>query len=98
MTTSNVIQKLKKFETTVFQEWGFISETFEIPNENTNCKIVIKVITNSGGDNINDYEIYFNGITFGQWSEEFNVNSLGTNYQNFPVPYLQIIFATLLCN
>ena len=83
-TTSNVIQKLKKFETTIFQEWGFISETFEIPNENTNCKIVIKVITNSGGDNIDDYEIYFNGITFGQWSEEFNVNSLGTIYQSFP--------------
>jgi hypothetical protein len=83
-TTSNVIQKLKKFETTIFQEWGFISETFEIPNENTNCKIVIKVVTNSGGDNINDYEVYFNGITFGQWSEEFNVSSLGTTYQTFP--------------
>jgi hypothetical protein len=29
-TTSNIVQKLKKFDTSIFQNWSFISETFEI--------------------------------------------------------------------
>jgi hypothetical protein len=83
-TTSNVIQKLKKFETSLFQQWGFISETFPIPNESTNIRLVIKIVTTSGGDNIDDYEFYLNGISFGQWSEEFNVVSLGVSSEAFP--------------
>jgi hypothetical protein len=83
-TTSQVVQNLKTFNTSISNQWGFISETFEIPNESTNFKIVMKIITNTGGDNINDYEFYFNGISLGQWSEEFNVVSLGVFSQTFP--------------
>jgi hypothetical protein len=83
-TTSNVIQKLKKFDTSLFQQWGFVSETFAIPNESTNIRLVIKIVTTSGGDNIDDYEFYLNGISFGQWSEEFNVVSLGVSAEAFP--------------
>jgi hypothetical protein len=83
-TTSQVVQNLKTFNTSISNQWAFISETFEIPNESTNFKIVIKVITNTGGDNINDYEFYFNGISLGQWSEEFNVVSLGVSSEIFP--------------
>jgi hypothetical protein len=84
-TTSQVVQKLKTFNTSVSNQWIFISETFEIPNENTTVRLVIKIVTNSGGDNINDYEFYVNGISFGQWSEEFNVVSLGVDSDPFPV-------------
>jgi hypothetical protein len=83
-TTSNVIQKLKKFDTSLFQQWGFVSETFAIPNESTNIRLVVKIVTTSGGDNIDDYEFYLNGISFGQWSEEFNVVSLGVSAEAFP--------------
>jgi hypothetical protein len=83
-TTSNVVQKLKKFDTSLFQQWGFVSETFAIPNESTNIRLVIKIVTTSGGDNIDDYEFYLNGISFGQWSEEFNVASLGISAEAFP--------------
>ena len=83
-TTSQVIQNIKTFNTSISNQWGFISETFDIPNESTNFKLVIKIVTNSGGDNINDYEFYFNGISLGQWSEEFNVVSLGISPVNFP--------------
>jgi hypothetical protein len=83
-TSSNVIQKLKKFDTSLFQQWGFISETFAIPNESTNIRLVVKIVTTSGGDNIDDYEFYLNGISFGQWSEEFNVVSLGVTPEVFP--------------
>jgi hypothetical protein len=83
-TTSQVVQKLKTFNTSILNQWGFISETFEIPNENTTIRLVIKIVTSQGGDNINDYEFYINGISFGQWSEEFNVVSLGVSPVNFP--------------
>jgi hypothetical protein len=83
-TTSQVVQKIKTFNTSISNQWGFVSETFEIPNESTNFKIVIKIITNTGGDKINDYEFYFNGISLGQWSEEFNVVSLGVYPEAFP--------------
>ena len=83
-TTSQVIQELKTFETSLFQEWGFISETFTIPDENTNLRIILKIITTDGGVTSADYEIYFNGITVGQWSEEFNVTSLGIETEEFP--------------
>ena len=83
-TTSQVVENLKTFSTSISNQWGFISETFEIPEESTNFKLVIKIVTNTGGDNINDYEFYFNGISLGQWSEEFNVVSLGVYPESFP--------------
>jgi hypothetical protein len=83
-TTSVIVQNLKKFETSLFNSWGFISETFEIPNENTNLRLVIKVTMLEGGSSPSDYQIYFNGLSLGQWSEEFNTKSLGVDTENFP--------------
>lgn len=83
-TTSQIVQELKTFETSLFQEWGFVSATFDVADENTNLKIVIKIVTVAGGSTPEDYEFYFNGITLGQWSEEFNVTSLGVNTEPFP--------------
>ena len=83
-TTSVTIQKLKKFDTSLYQNWAFISETFDIPNENTNLRLVIKVTMLEGGEFSSDYQIYFNGLSFGQWSEEFNSQSLGINGTTFP--------------
>ena len=40
--TSQIIQNFKTFQTSLFSGWGFISETFQIPNKNTNIRIVIK--------------------------------------------------------
>jgi hypothetical protein len=83
-TTSITIQKLKKFETSIFQAWSFISETFEIPNENTNLRLILKVTMLQGGSLTSDYQIYFNGLSLGQWSEEFNTKSLGVTSSAFP--------------
>ena len=83
-TTSQTIQELKTFETSLFQRWSFISETFTIPDENTNLRIILKIVTTDGGATSGDYEFYFNGITVGQWSEEFNVTSLGVESEDFP--------------
>jgi len=83
-TTSLVVQKLKTFPTTIFQNWAFVSETFEIPNENTELRAVLKITANSGGINTSDYQFYVNGITVGQWSEEFSATSLGVTPDVFP--------------
>lgn len=83
-TTSVIVQKLKKFDTSLYQNWGFLSETFETPNENTNLRLVIKVTMLEGGDLPSQYQIYFNGLTLGQWSEEFNTQSLGVTPNTFP--------------
>jgi hypothetical protein len=83
-TTSLIVQKLKTFETTIFQSWGFISNTFETPNEYTNLRIVIKIKYLPGGASESDYQFYLNGITLGQWSEEFNTTSLGVTPEVFP--------------
>ena len=83
-TTSLIVQKLEKFETTLFQNWAFISKTFDIPNEYTNLRAVIKITSLAGGASPTDYQFYLNGITLGQWSEEFNTTSLGVTPQVFP--------------
>jgi hypothetical protein len=77
LATSEIVQHLKTYETDIFGRWSFISETFDLLDENAEFRIVIKIVTNSGGDNINDYQFYLNGISAGQWSEEFNAVSLG---------------------
>ena len=83
-TTSLIVQKLETFTTTLFQNWGFISGTFEIPDEFTNLRAVIKIVTVDGGLTTESYQFYLNGITVGQWSEEFNTTSLGVTPQAFP--------------
>jgi hypothetical protein len=83
-TTSLVVQNLKTYQTDVFENWAFISQTFEIPNEFTNLRLVIKINTESGGLSSSDYQFYINGISLGQWSEEFNTRSLGVVPENFP--------------
>ena len=84
-TTSAIVQKLKVFPTTLFDAWGFVSETFEIPNENTELRAVIKITTNTGGVSSSDYRFFINGITVGQWSEDFNTTSLGVTPETFPL-------------
>ena len=83
-TTSLVVQKLKTFPTTIFGNWSFVSETFEIPDESTDLRAVIKIVTNSGGVTSGDYQFYINGVTVGQWAEDFNSTSLGVTPQTFP--------------
>jgi hypothetical protein len=83
-TTSETIRVFNDFPTTIYQSWAFISGTFDIPNENTQFRILLKIVTNTGGASEDDYNFYFNGISVGQWSEEFNSTSLGVSAINFP--------------
>jgi hypothetical protein len=76
-TTSLIVEKTKTFPISIFNKWQFVSETFEIPNENTDLRLIIKIIAQDGGGSIYDYRSYINGISLGQWNENFNATSLG---------------------
>ena len=75
-TTSSDVENLNTFDTSLNARWGFVSGTFEIPNENTTMRAVIKATFN-GGASTSSEAFYVNGVTVGQWSEEHNNISLG---------------------
>jgi len=75
--TATVVQNLKTFTSTLYQKWGFISETFEIPDVSAQLRIVFKIKVFEGSAGPEDNQFYFNGISFGQLTEEFNTSSLG---------------------
>jgi hypothetical protein len=83
-TTSQIIQTFKDFSIATFQGWGFVSGTFEIPLENTDLRIIMKISVGTGGALPADYQFYINGLSLGQWSEEFNATSLGVTTETFP--------------
>lgn len=78
------VQNLKRFTNIIQDEWAFISETFELPSDSSNFRLVIKIQLNDAGSLPSDYIFNFNGISVGQWSEEFNTTSLGVNTIDLP--------------
>ena len=83
--TLTLVQNLKNFTSSIYQEWGFISETFEIPNVSADLRIVFKINLFEASIGSENNNFYFNGITFGQWNEEFNAYSLnGTETTTVP--------------
>jgi hypothetical protein len=80
----DVIQVLKTFNTSVTDSWLFLSETFDIPQSGTDFRIVIKINYITLGTPPGDYVFYINGLSVGQWSEEFHSSSLGVETISFP--------------
>ncbi len=82
--TGNLVEKTKLFSAGVSKKWMFVSETFNLPDDDADIRISIKLNYIEGGSDVNDYKFYINGISFGQWSEEFNATSLGIVKQEIP--------------
>ncbi len=81
-TSGTDIRHIKNFDTVINNNWVFISETFDAPPEDTDIRIVFKI--NFVGDEDQPHVFRVNGITLGQWSEEFASTSLGTNVVDIP--------------
>ena len=81
-TSGNVITHLKNYDTVINNNWVFVSETFDIPPDDSPIRLVFK-INFIGGSGTED-AFLVNGITFGQWSEEFASTSLGVTPINIP--------------
>lgn len=81
-TSGQNITHLKNYDTIVNSNWVFISETFDTPPDDTNLRLVFK-INFIGGSETEDVFLV-NGISLGQWSEEFASTSLGVEPIDIP--------------
>ena len=79
-TSGQEIRHLKNYDTVINNNWIFISETFDTPSDDAKLKLVFK-INFVGGSETEDVFLV-NGISLGQWSEEFASVSLGVNPVN----------------
>jgi hypothetical protein len=78
---SQVYEVIKAATTSTTLAWAAVSETFEIPENFSNLELIIEVYYIDEGA---PYEFVFNGITAGQWAEEFQLESLGVNLIDVP--------------
>ena len=83
-STLDMVENVETFIDPVYNEWSFISSTFDIPNKVAQFRIVLKIETIAGGLTTSEYGLYVNGISVGQWPEEFHATSLGVTPINFP--------------
>lgn len=74
----------EEFEITVDNNWLFLNKTFDLPNINKNVKIVIEINFIQSIPTGSNFNFYINGLSFGQWSEEFNVKSTGVDLIDIP--------------
>jgi hypothetical protein len=64
--------------------WIFASDTFDLPPAGaTNIRLLIRLNVSEGG-NDGDYDFFINGLSVGQWSEDYNKTSLGINTNLIP--------------
>lgn len=78
------VDVLKPYDLSIRERWVFISETFSPDFIDSDIKLIIKIKYLGESSNLTDYISYINGITFGQWSEEFQSSSLGVSTVNLP--------------
>ena len=79
LSTKNVTSRYR-------DNWVFVSNTFDLPPDSLiaeDVKIVIKVNVSDGGT-AGAYDFYINGLSVGQWSEEFNKTSYGVTLNPIP--------------
>ena len=81
-TSGEIITHLKNYDTVINNSWVFISETFDTPPDDTNFRIVFKINFIGGSEEEDAFLV--NGISLGQWSEEFASTSLGATPIDIP--------------
>lgn len=78
--TNQLVRVSKTFETTAYKNWIYIAETFDIPNDSSDTNIFIDIEYYDSENPETEYKFYINGLSMGQWSEEFQSESLGLQY------------------
>jgi hypothetical protein len=63
------------------RQWAFVSETFSLPESFESISFYIELFYQATEI---EYQVAINGISVGQWSEEFHTNSLGVYPQELP--------------
>lgn len=81
-TSGQIVTHLKNYDTVINKSWIFISETFDTPPDDSKIQLVFKINFIGGSEEEDVFLV--NGITFGQWSEEFASTSLGVSPIDIP--------------
>jgi hypothetical protein len=79
--TQQLVRVSKTFETTIYNNWLYLAETFDIPNETSDVNLFFDIEYFDSEDPATEYVFYINGLSLGQWSEEFQSESLGLVYK-----------------
>ena len=84
INTSESVEVLKNVPISVSGKWFLLSETFKNIDQNTTMQIVIKIGYSASLGGSDEYEFLLNGLSLGQWSEEFNNYSMGSEMVSVP--------------
>jgi hypothetical protein len=68
----------------LLQTWRQVSSTFEVPISSGKIRPLIKINYRSSGQPEQEYGFFINGISIGQWAEQFSVSSLGVLPEELP--------------
>lgn len=79
--SSQVVRETKSIDLFSVSSWQFVSQSFEFPNTFSDLKIVVEIEFDTAPSG---YYVLLNGISMGQKSEQFNVESLGVNPSSIP--------------
>ncbi len=78
ISDSTLVSNLKTYTSLPPAAWVHVSETFDIPESDaSDFRLVLRFNYTSGGSTSADYEFLVNGLSVGQWAEEFAATSLG---------------------
>jgi hypothetical protein len=75
------LYKMQTFSPQETQMWTFVGESFDLPEKFVNLRMIITVEYTGDYEN---YEFLVNGLTLGQWSEQFYVESIGGLPETLP--------------
>ena len=82
VSDNSLVSNLVTYSALGTSTWVHVSETFKIPESDAeDFRIIIKFNYVSGGSTPADYEFLVNGLSVGQWTEEFSATSLGQTTQ-----------------
>jgi hypothetical protein len=75
----NEVIKAASFSTVL--SWAFVSESFVLPENFSNLQVIFEIYYET---DLSPYSFAVNGITVGQWAEEFQTKSFGVNLIDVP--------------
>ena len=78
------VEKITEYTFSTSQKWAFLSSTSIFPKQNTSFRPIIKIKFEGGAPSTDNYQVFTNGFTVGQCSENFNTFSLGKIVSSFP--------------
>lgn len=79
--TLETVSQAKSFSSNIFGRWIFISETFQMPQTTEGIRLVLKLKYDATLE-VAEYPFLVNGLSLGQWSENFSTSSLGVDLQD----------------